>query len=104
MTRALIFTMNEKTVISTDMKSILAILAAVAGGVWAWSSLKADVADHSRQLTVIQATLGADHDQLKVQGTILDSQSRLLERMDRKLDYATGASSIRPAPSTHGTP
>ncbi len=78
--------MNDKTIISTDMKSILAVLAAVAGGVWAWANLKADVADHSRQLTVIQTTVGADHDQLRVQGTILDGQSRLLERMDRKLD------------------
>ncbi len=96
--------MNDKTAISTDVRTILTIIAGVAAGVWAWASLKADVADHSRQLTVIQSTLGADHDLIKVQGSVLDGQSRLLERMDRKLDYATGASNVRPAPSTHGSP
>ena len=97
--------LNDKTVFSTDMKTVLAVIAGIAGGVWAWSDLKANVADHSRQLTVIQATLGADHDVLKVQGANLDSQSRLLERMDKKLDSLRERSSqkvkgnrLQPAP------
>jgi len=95
--------MTEKTTISTDMKTLGAIIVAVATGVWAWANLKADVADHSRQLTVIQSTLGSDHDALRVQGTLLDGQSRLLEKMDRKLDYVTGASRTRPS-ATPGSP
>lgn len=91
--------------INMSVKTFLAVLGALAVGVTAWVLLKSEVSSHTKQLEAISLTVGADHDQLKVQGAILDQQSRLLEKMDRKLDYVTGASRTRPAASSNpGSP
>ncbi len=88
--------MNENTPIKTDAKTLLAVLAAVAGGVWAWKEVKGEVAAHTEQLQAIQGVVKADHDALMVQGSLLQQQGSLLEKMDRKLDYVSGASRTRP--------
>ena len=97
----------------TLAKIIGSIVAAVVVGLGAWLNMKADLValntkvetrfeDHSKQLTTIQTTLGADHDQLKVQGTMIEGVGKAMEKMDRKLDYLTGARSIRPSAGPNG--
>lgn len=81
------FPVSEDTRVKLSLKTLIGIIGAVAVGVAAWYSLKADVSAHSAQLETIQVTIGADHDALKVQGTLIQQQGMLLERMDRKLDY-----------------
>ena len=81
------FPVGEDTRVKLSLKTLGGIIGGVSLGVAAWYSLKADVAAHSAQLSIIQTTLGDDHDQMKVQGTLIQQQGLLLERMDRKLDY-----------------
>lgn len=92
--------MNENTPIKTDVRTLLAVIAAVAAGVWAWQSVKGEVASHTEQLQAIQQTVRADHDAIMVQGTLISQQSIVLERMDKKLDYLSGASRVRPPATT----
>lgn len=89
--------MNETTPIKTDVRTLLAIVVSVAAGVWAWASVKSEVSAHTEQLKSVQATISADHDAIMVQGTLIQQQGNLLEKMDKKLDYVTGASRTRPA-------
>ncbi len=88
--------MNADSQIRTDAKTILAIVTATAAGVWAWQSVRGEVAAHTEQLQAIQGVVKADHDALMVQGSLLQQQGSLLEKMDRKLDYVSGASRTRP--------
>ncbi len=88
--------MNENTPIKTDVRTLLAVIAAVAGGVWAWQSVKGEVAAHTEQLQAIQTVVRADHDAIMVQGTILQQTGFVIEKMDKKLDYLTGATRTRP--------
>ncbi len=92
--------MTENTQIKTDAKTLLVIITAVAAGVWAWQSVRGEVASHTEQLQAIQSVVKSDHDAIMIQGSLLQQQGNLLERMDRKLDYATGASRTRPAATT----
>ena len=89
--------MNETTPIKTDVRTLLAIVVSVAAGVWAWASVKSEVAGHTEQLQAIQSTVRADHDAIMVQGTLIQQQGFILEKMDKKIDYLTGASRTRPA-------
>lgn len=81
--------MNENTPIKTDVRTLLAVIAAVAAGVWAWANVKGEVASHTDQLQAIQQTVRADHDAIIGQGTLIQQQGVLLERMDKKLDRIT---------------
>lgn len=96
MSRAIEISMKENTPIKTDVKSVLLLIGAVAAGVWAWSSVKAEVASHTEQLQSIQHTVSADHDAIVMQGTLINQQGVILEKMDRKIDFLTGASRTRP--------
>ena len=89
--------MPNNPVINTDMRTLLAVIAGVAAGVAAWVSLKGDVAEHSKQLAVIQGTVSVDHDNL------VRSMS-VMENMDKKLDYISGARRERPPAGTPTTP
>jgi len=89
--------MKDDSPIRTDVKTLIGIIVAVSAGVWAWANVKAEVASHTSHLQAIQSTITVDHDQLKVQGVLIQQQGFLLERMDKKLDYVTGASRTRPA-------
>lgn len=79
-------TVSEDTRVRLSIKTLMAIIGAVAIGVAAWYSLKADVASHNAQLAAIQAMQAGDHDALKVQGTLIHQQGLVLERIERKLD------------------
>jgi len=93
--------MNESTQIRTDLKTIGAIIFATAAGVWAWASVKSEVAGHTEQLQAIQATVRADHDAITIQSTLISQQGLLVEKMDKKLDFLTGATRVRPPATTN---
>jgi hypothetical protein len=92
--------MNENTPIKTDVRTLLAVIVAVAAGVWAWASVKGEVASHTEQLQSIQHTVKADHDAIMIQGTLIQQQGFVLDKMDKKLDFITGASRTRPPANT----
>ncbi len=92
---------SEDMPLRFTVKTIFTIIGFVLVLAASWFNIKADVSDHSAKLTVIQAVIGADHDQLQKQSAILETQGRLLERMDDKLDYVTGARRTRPEPAVH---
>ncbi len=80
---------GEDTPLRMKLRTLLIIIAAVATVVASWLNIKADIADHSKQLVQIQITLASDHEQLQKQGI-------LLMNMDQKLDYLSGARRTRP--------
>lgn len=88
---------GDEVKLKMSVKTLLGILGVVLIAAASWFNIKADVSSHSTQLQAISTTVGADHDQLKVQGTLIEQQSRILERMDRKIDFLTGASRVRPS-------
>lgn len=88
------FPVGEDTRVKLTLKTLLGIIGAVAVGVAAWYSLKADVSLHATKLENIQVSISDDHDQLKVQGTLIQQQGLLLERMDRKLDNLAHRGSV----------
>jgi len=88
--------MNEQSPIKTDVKTVLAIIAAVAAGVWAWSGVKSEISSHTEQLQAIQSTVRADHDAIMIQSTLVQQQGFILEKMDKKIDFLTGATRVRP--------
>ena len=92
------FPVSDDTRLKLSLKTLGGIITIVAAIVAAWYSLKIEVAAHSAQLTTIQTTLGDDHDQMKVQGTLIQQQGILLERIDRKIDYLA-----RPARTNNGS-
>ena len=49
--------LKENTAVSTDLKTILAIVAGVAVGVWAYFGLHETLNKHSTQLELMQKAL-----------------------------------------------
>lgn len=99
MARDFIIAMNENTPIKTDVRTLIAVIVSVGAGVWAWASVKGEVSAHTEQLQAIQHTVRADHDAIMVQGTLIQQTGLVIEKMDHKLDYLTGASRTRPGPT-----
>jgi hypothetical protein len=69
-----------------NTKTLLAIIGGAVIAAGAWFSLKADVSTHGTKIDNMSAAISDDHDQLKIQGAILQQQQSMLERIDRKLD------------------
>lgn len=80
------FLVGEDTKIKMSLKTLLLILGGLAVAVTSWVIIKLEVGSHTAQLQSISVTVGDDHDQLKIQGAILQQQQSMLERIDRKLD------------------
>lgn len=80
------FPLGEDVKIKMSLKTLFMILGCVAVAVTSWAIIKGEVSAHGLQLQAISVTVGDDHDQLKVQGAILQQQQSMLERIDRKLD------------------
>lgn len=95
-------TVKETSPIRTDARTISLIvgtaIALTFAGAVAWASVKADVAEHTQQLVRVQSTLGADHDESTKHTAQIAAIEKTLEKMDKKLDYLTGARTDRPEP------
>ncbi len=65
------------------------LMGVTAVFVTSWVVIKAEVSGHGAQLQVISTTVTDDHDQLKIQGAILQQQASLLATMNQKLDRLT---------------
>lgn len=96
-------TLKDSTGVKTDARTLIAVITSAvlitAAGAMAWASVKGDIADHSKQLVTIQTTMGADHDQGVKHTAQIENITKTLERMDKKLDYLTGARNERPPAS-----
>ncbi len=75
---------DRKWVISP--KLFFGALGVVAVAATSWAIIKTEVSSQGARVQAIEAIVTADHDQLKVQGAILQQQQSMLERIDRKLD------------------
>lgn len=89
--------MTDNMPIRTDGRTLIAIIGffigASAAGAMVYASVRADLADHSKQLSGV----ASDHNMIVTHTVQLDEVARRLDKMDRKLDYLTGASSERPS-------
>lgn len=87
---------KETTGVRTDLKTIGIILAAVVAATAAITGLKSSNAGQGEKLAEAAAIVRADHDIVVTHTSQIEQLSKALDRMDRKLDYLTGARSERP--------
>lgn len=87
---------QEGTKVTTNLKLLIALIAGLvsltAGGAIAYASITHTIEDHTRQLVIATS----DHDKIIDNSSQIKSIQETLNRMDRKLDYLTGARAQRP--------
>ncbi len=91
---------KESTGIRTDLKTIVLVLLSVTGAAVAVGMFRANTAGQGEKLGDTAAIVRADHDTVVTHTAQIDQLTKALDRMDKKLDYLTGARAERPPAGT----
>lgn len=96
--------LSEDRRVKLTVKTLLAIIAAVAVAVGGWFRLNTGINDHDKRLAAIETVMGLDHDLNVKQASQIDGLTTTMKAIDWKLDYMIGTRRDRPPASVAGNP